>query len=105
MVEILQLNSGTVIRGNGAEVFLKLKRDGKKLQEEREKLLKNKEKGVKIPRASRPVVVTKTVILPKPRLELPKQTKVAKPEKTETVEIKPKGDWFEKLQSLTAEKK
>lgn len=104
MVEILQLNSGAVIRGNDAEVFLKLKREGKKLQEEHEELLKNKEKGVKTPRASKPVAMT-PVTLTKPRLELPKQKQVAKPEKTETVEIKPKGDWLGKLQSLTAEKK
>lgn len=97
MVEVLQLNSGIVIRGNGAEVFLKLKREGKKLQEERKELLKNKEKGVKIPRASKPVVVT-PVTLTKPRLESPKQNKVA--QKAE-VEVKPEGDWFKELQSLT----
>ncbi len=96
MTEILALRSGTVIRG-GKEVFAVLQdvRKGKiKLPEAP---VRKTTKGPK----PKPIAVLVKATPAKPRLELPKQAKVAK--KPEAVEIKT-GDWFKELQSLTAKK-
>lgn len=96
MTEILALRSGTVIRG-GAEVFAVL-RDVRK-----GKITLPEAPVQKTTKGPKPKPITVSVVTPaKPRLERPRPKEVAKPKETETVEIKPKGDWFEKLQSLTA---
>ncbi len=83
----------SIARG-GSEVFLSLRDIW---DENGGKLPRTVSKITREPRRS----VTATTPA-KPRLELPKQQRVAKP-KSEAVEIKT-GDWFGKLQSLAAKK-
>lgn len=102
MAEILVYKNGetiieTVIRGSDAFKELKGIWTGKtKLTESQEVQASQKTKA---PKKSMTVMAPITSVRPQPKLE---KQKVVKPETVE--ELKP-GDWFNELQSLTAEEK